>query len=31
MKRHDEFFRRLFDSDEQRIPFEKRYLNETIS
>ena len=30
MKRHDEIFKKMFDRDETRIPFEKKYLNETI-
>lgn len=30
MKRHDEIFKKMFDRDENRIPYEKKYLNETI-
>lgn len=31
MKRHDELFKKMFDRDDERISFEKNYLNETIS
>jgi len=30
MKRHDEVFKKMFDRDESRISFEKKYLNEAI-
>jgi len=30
MKRHDDIFKKMFDRDESRIPYEKKYLNETI-